>query len=180
MSERKKRFRTKLLVDRTDQARIILETSLSMFGCLIFAVVVEGFYRRQVAAGVIHSDGTLLGMPDERLGMLVLFVSAATVQIVSALLSSQKVAGATYRIKLGLAEFRSGATQTRMRLRTGDHHHELAGEIDSFLDWVEERMVPAGVPAASTGGRREPAGTPYMTGTPRAPRPDRPPQTRQP
>jgi hypothetical protein len=176
MSSRKKRFRTKLVVDHAVQARIILETSLPMVGCLVFAVLVEGFYRRQVAAGAIQSDGTLLGMPEERLGMLLLFVSAATMQLVSGLLSSQKVAGAAFRIRKGLEEFRAGATGTRIRLRGGDYHHSLADDINGFLDWVESGAAPAAEGAAT--GRATGAGSPQRADAPGPRRPDQPADAR--
>lgn len=131
-----KNQRRTILVHPRMQMRIILATSLPMFACLVLATAAEFFYFRQVQLGVIPSDGTILGMPESRLGMLLLFVSASTVQILTALLASQKVAGAAYRVARTLEEFRKGKRDARVTLRKYDYQRELADDVNGFLDWV--------------------------------------------
>ncbi|MEZ5064244.1 MAG: hypothetical protein R3B81_05885 [bacterium] len=130
-----KNQRRVVLVNKRVQARIILSTSLPMIGCLVFAVVVELFYQRQIDLGRIAPGGTIFGMPSERLGMLLMFVSAATTQLVTALLASQKVAGTSYRIAQTLNEYRSGNRAIRVHLRKGDFQQNLAHDLNDFLDW---------------------------------------------
>lgn len=115
----------------------MLATSLPMIGCLLLAVAVQFWYERQLAQGRIAADGSIFGMPVDRLGMLVLFVAAATVQVVSALLSSHKVAGASLRIASVLHAFRDGDRNARVHLRRGDYQQSLANEINGLLDWVQ-------------------------------------------
>jgi hypothetical protein len=171
-----KNQRKTVIVDGATQLRIILTTSLPMIGCLALATLVEFFYEHQVAAGKLQTDGTIFGFPERRLGMLLLFVSAATVQLLSALLSSHRVAGTSYRIGQVLREFREGNRSARVRLRRGDYQHGLADDLNGFLQWIEEGGAKSGASApagsashpgkaaspAATAGRREPAspGTP--------------------
>jgi hypothetical protein len=140
-----KNQRRTILVHPRMQARIILATSLPMFACLIAATLAEFFYFRQVRLGVIASDGTIFGMPENRLGMLLLFVSASSVQIATALLASQKVAGTAYRIARTLDQFREGRRDARVTLRKADYQKELADDVNEFLDWVaaSEGSAPA-------------------------------------
>ncbi len=158
MSRKRKNERRTVVVDGKLQARIVLSNSLPMIACLVFAVGVEWIYRRQVAVDAVSSDGTLFGMPEHRLGMLLLFVSASMTQLVSALLSSQKVAGTSYRIAQVLSDFRRGDATERVHLRKGDYQVRLADDINEFLDWVAARG-PAGAPSsASAGGSAAAAG----------------------
>lgn len=131
-----KNQRRKMLVHPAMQARIVLATSLPMFACLISATAAEIIYSRQVQMGVIVSDGTIFGLPEGRLGMLLLFVSASSVQIATALLASQKVAGTAYRIGKVLEDFRQGRRDSRVSLRKGDYQKELGDDVNTFLDWV--------------------------------------------
>ncbi|MBZ0268582.1 hypothetical protein K8I85_10540 [bacterium] len=133
---RTKNQRKTILVHPRMQARIILSTSLPMFACLIAATLAEFLYFHQVRQGVIISDGTIFGMPENRLGMLLLFVSASSVQIATALMASQKVAGTAYRIGKTLESFRHGKRGDRIRLRKADYQKELADDVNAFLDWV--------------------------------------------
>jgi hypothetical protein len=161
---RKKNERKAVIVDGSVQARIVLATSLPMIGCLLLAVGVQFWYERQLASGRFAADSVILGMPVDRLGMLVLFVAAATVQVVSALLSSHKVAGASLRIASVLRAFRDGDRSARVRLRRGDYQQSLAGEINGLLDWVEssagaERADSPSRARAGAPGRPEAAVT---------------------
>jgi hypothetical protein len=134
---RRKNERKAVIVDGSVQAKIVLATSLPMIGCLLLAVAVQFWYERQLSQGHIAAEGTIFGMPVDRLGMLVLFVGCATVQVVSALLSSHKVAGASLRIASVLHSFRDGDRSARVHLRRGDYQQSLANEINGLLDWVE-------------------------------------------
>jgi hypothetical protein len=138
MAARKKNERKTVLVDKRLQARIILSTSLPMIACLVFATGIELWYRRQVSLGLGSADGTLFGMPEHRLGMLLLFVSASMTLLVSALLLSQKVAGTSYRIRQVLNAFREGDRSARVRLRKGDYQLQLADDLNAFLGWVAD------------------------------------------
>lgn len=134
---RRKNLRKSVIVDRAVQARIVLETSLPMIGCLVFALFVEMFYRYQVTIGNVDPTTRIMGFPIDRLSMLLFFVSASTMHLASALNASQKVAGASYRIAKTLREYRSGDTSIRVRLRDGDYHFALADDVNDFLDWVQ-------------------------------------------
>lgn len=133
---RRKNERRTVLVDGRLQARIVLSTSLPMIASLAFAVGAELFVRRQIATGAMSGDATILGMPVHRVGMLLLFVSAAMTQLVGALLVSQKVAGTAYRIRQVLNDFRRGDGTERVKLRKGDYQLQLADDLNQFLDWV--------------------------------------------
>jgi hypothetical protein len=76
-------------------------------------------------------------MPERHLGMLLLFISASMSQLLTALISSQKIAGTAYHIRRVLREFREGKRDSRVRLRRGDYQHELARDINDFLEWIE-------------------------------------------
>lgn len=153
-----KNQRKTVLVHPRMQMRIILATSLPMFACLISATAAEFFYFRQVRLGIIPSDGTILGMPESRLGMLLLFVSASTVQILTALLASQKVAGAAYRIARTLEEFRAGKRDARVTLRKHDYQRELADDVNGFLEWVAAGESAPSARAAADAPERSRAG----------------------
>jgi len=141
------------------QARIILATSLPMLACLIVATAAEFLYFHEVREGTIVSDGTILGMPENRLGMLLLFVSATSVQVATALLASQKVAGTAFRIGRTLEAFRRGRRDARVTLRNTDYQKQLADDINAFLDWVaagEDAATPRS--AMDAPERSDPAG----------------------
>ena len=173
MGENPKNRRRTVVVDGKLQARIVLSTSIPMVACLVFATVAEMFYRRQVALGHLRTDGTIFGMPDHQLGILLLFVSASMTQLVSALLSSQKIAGTAYRIARVLEAYRDGNRAARVTLRRGDYQTQLADDLNAFLDWSSSPDAPASsASAAMTGttgsrtaaapaaGNSRPAGTP--------------------
>jgi hypothetical protein len=141
MAPRKKNERRTVLVDKALQARIVLSTSLPMIACLVFATGLDLYYQRQVALGHVDADSTIFGMPGHRLGMLLLFVSASMTLLVSSLLSSQKIAGTSYRIRQVLSEYRSGNRSVRVRLRKGDYQSQLADDLNEFLDWVAPRAT---------------------------------------
>ena len=128
--------RKTVFVDGKVQTRIILATSLPMFGCLLLAIGGEVLYFRLVDAGRIETSGTIFGMPEHRLGMLLLFVSASTIQLIASLLASQKVAGVSYHIRRILREFREGKRDARVRLRQGDYQLGLGDDVNEFLDWL--------------------------------------------
>ncbi len=156
---RAKNERKTILVDKRLQARIVLSCSLPMIACLIFAIGVELLYRRQVAHGMGSPDGTILGMPEHRLGMLLLFISASMTQLVSTLLVSQKVAGTSYRIAQVLNAFREGDRTARVRLRKGDYQVRLADDLNGFLAWVEDpKANAAGANAPASGAAAATAG----------------------
>ncbi|MFN8177456.1 MAG: hypothetical protein U0167_05995 [bacterium] len=146
----RKNQRKTVIVDGSTQLRIVVATSLPMIGCLVVATVVEVLYGRLVASGKIVSDGTIFGLPESRLGMLFLFVSAATVQLLTALLTSHKVAGTSYRIGQVLRQFREGDRAARVQLRSGDYQHGLAADVNSFLDWAQNGGEIASTSAPAT------------------------------
>lgn len=150
-SQPRNRRRT-VVVDGKLQARIVLSTSIPMIACLVFAVGVEWLYRRQVAAGHLATDGTILGMPDHQLGIFLLFVSASMTQLVSALLSSQKIAGTSYRIARVLETWRDGNRAARVTLRRGDYQTRLADDLNGFLDWLGSEGAPAPPAAGESRG----------------------------
>ena len=156
---KRKNQRKSVIVDWRVQARIIIATSLPMIACLVLAVVGEIAYYRAVTSGLIQTDGTIFGMPESRLGMLLLFASASTVQLVVSLLASQKVAGVAYHIARILTAFRNGDRQARVRLRKGDYQRELGDDVNSFLDWVEKSASPT----SASSGTATPAGPPHRT-----------------
>jgi hypothetical protein len=162
----RKRMRKKFILDRRVQARIILATSLPMFACLVLATVLELLYQHHVELGNIRSDGTILGMPEERLGMLLLFVSASAFLLIVGLTTSQRVAGTSYRIGRVLEEFRGGNHEARVRLRKGDFQLDLADDINRFLQWVSEIREETDA-AHSTA-------SPEESGAAKAPDPSRP------
>jgi hypothetical protein len=146
MSRRPSRRKT-IIIDKKVQAKIFFQTSVPMFACLVLAVVGEVVYQRLLDSGHIQTDGTLFfGMPESRLGMLLLFVSACTVQVVVSLLASQKVAGVAYHIQRILGEFRAGDRKARVRLRRGDYQLRLADDVNAFLQWVEDGASTTGGP----------------------------------
>ena len=179
MGESPKNRRRTLVVDGKLQARIVLSTSIPMVACLVFATVVEMFYRRQVALGHLSTDGTIFGMPDHQLGLLLLFVSASMTQLVSALLSSQKVAGTAYRIGRVLESYREGNRAARVTLRKGDYQTGLAEDLNRFLDWASSPDAPAPSTTAPIGavGTRGTATAPSDPSRPTA-APTRPEVTR--
>ena len=167
---KRKNQRKSVIVDWRVQVRIILATSLPMIACLVLAIVGEIVYYRAAAKGWIQTDGTILGLRENRLGMLLLFASASTVQLVASLLASQKVAGVAYHIARILKTFREGDRQARVRLRKGDYQVELGDDVNEFLDWISgDATSPLARPAASAG-RPEPGrpeGRPAATALPR-------------
>jgi hypothetical protein len=140
--KRKPWRRKKLIVDGKVQTRIILQTSLPMFACLLLAIGGEFLYYRLLEAGMFQTDGTIFGMPEQRLGMLLLFVSAATIQLTVSLLTSHKVAGVSYHIRRILHEYRQGNRDARVRLRKSDYQKQLGSDVNEFLDWLEQDDHP--------------------------------------
>lgn len=140
--KRKPWRRRTLIVDGKVQTRIVLATSLPMFACLLLAIGGEYFYYRLLDAGKIQTDGTIFGMPEQRLGMLLLFVSASMIQLTVSLLASHKVAGVSYHIRRILHEYRMGDRDARVRLRKGDFQVRLGTDVNDFLDWLERGEAP--------------------------------------
>jgi hypothetical protein len=169
--------RKTVIVDGPTQLRIVVTTSLPMIGCLMLAVVIEILYARLVASGKIVSDGTIFGFPEARLGMLCLFVSASTVQLLTALLTSHKVAGTSYRIGQVLRRFREGDRAVRVRLRRTDYQHVLAEDVNAFLDWtsrtessVSEESTLASAPSVAGASASRPATSTAKDAAAREPR----------
>jgi hypothetical protein len=140
--KRKPWRRKRLIVDGKVQARIVLATSLPMFACLLLAIGGEYLYYRLLDAGKIQTDGTIFGMPEQRLGMLLVFVSASMIQLTASLLASHKVAGVSYHVRRILHEYRMGNRDARVRLRRADFQQRLGTEVNAFLDWLEHGENP--------------------------------------
>jgi hypothetical protein len=149
-----KNRRNQIIVNKTLQTKIILSTSVPMFALLGVATLLEYLYFVGVQSGRIQSDGTIFGMPEHRLGMLLIFVFGSTYQLASALLTSHKIAGASYRIAETLHQFREGDQDVRASLRKGDYQVELADEINGFLDWARA-TPPSAMPSPSGSARVE-------------------------
>jgi hypothetical protein len=168
MKRRTWRRRT-VIIDPKTQAKIFAATSLPMFACLVIAVGGEFLYQHFVRTGQLQTDGSLLfGMPDSRLGMLLLFVSASTIQVVASLIASQKVAGTAYHISRILNEFRAGNRDARVRLRRGDYQQSLGTEVNGFLQWVQDGAAHPTLPEKH--GAHAAPGSPE-TSAPGSPRP---------
>jgi len=167
--KRKPWRRRTLIVDGKVQTRIVLATSLPMFACLLVAIGGEFVYFRLLDAGKIHSDGTIFGMPEQRLDMLLLFVSASMIQLTASLLASHKVAGVSYHIRRILHEYRMGNRDSRVRLRKGDFQQRLAGDVNDFLDWLEhgENPLPEKVHSHDSAITSGPAPSPAGGSSPR-------------
>ena len=162
--KRKPWRRKTLIVDGKVQTRIILATSLPMFACLLVAIGGEFLYFRLLDAGTIHNDGTIFGMPEQRLGMLLLFVSASTIQLIASLLTSQKVAGTSYHIRRILHEFRTGNPDARVRLRRSDFQQQLGTDVNAFLDWINQGENPLPEKVYSHGSTITPGPAPSPAG----------------
>ncbi|GJM43568.1 MAG: hypothetical protein DHS20C21_04100 [Gemmatimonadota bacterium] len=134
---KRKHSRKTIIVDLPTQIRIVLATSFPMIACLALALVGEVAYQRALANGWFASDGMFLGVPESRVGMLLLFVSASTLQVVASLLASQKVTGVAYHVGRVLQEFRSGKRDARVRLRKGDYQQQLGDDVNEFLAWID-------------------------------------------
>lgn len=147
-----KNQRKTVIVDGATQLRIVIATSLPMFACLVLSTFVEIFFMREVNAGRLHSDVTILGFPARRLGMLCFFVTASTAQLLSALLTSHNVAGTAYRIGQVLRQFREGDRTARVRLRKADYQQKLADDVNELLEWVQSG-TPKGAATPSSEKR---------------------------
>ena len=151
--------RRTVIVDKAMQMRIVLSNSLPMFAILLVAILGEFVYNQQIRAGHIASNGTIFGMPEQRLGMLLLFVFASTYQVVASLLTSQKVAGAAYRVSRTLESYRQGDHDVRAKLRKGDYQTKLADDVNEFLDWLQlQEGSGSAAPSAGTAAPSAQAG----------------------
>ena len=56
--------------------------------------------------------------------------------MIHALKVSQKIAGASYRMRQVLGAYRDGDKSARIKLRDGDLHNALADDINATLDWM--------------------------------------------
>ena len=148
-----KNRRNQIIVNRSLQTKIVLSTSVPMFVLLAVATFLEYFYFMGVQSGRIESTGTIFGMPEHRLGMLLIFVFASTYQLVASLRTSHKIAGASYRIAETLKAVREGDASARAKLRQGDYQMELADDINAFLEWVESSRASAPAPADGAATR---------------------------
>lgn len=162
-----------VIVNGKMQAQIVIGTAVPMFVCLLGATLLEWIYFQQVAQGNIDSGGTIFGMPESRLGMLLIFVAASMVHLTMALIVSQRVAGTAYHVSRILREYRDGNRKARVHLRKGDYQVEMADRINEFLDSLDEPGPATAEPRAqeSLASKASPGSTPV-----RRPEAEREPQ----
>jgi hypothetical protein len=165
----RKNQRKTVIVDGATQLRIVLSTSLPMFACLVLSTFVELSFMREVNAGRVHADVTILGFPARRLGMLCFFVTASTAQLLTALIASHRVVGTAYRIGQVLRQFREGNRAARVRLRKGDYQQSLATDVNELLDWVQGGAVTLDATPSHDAGAGSDAETPRAIPSARPP-----------
>jgi len=127
-----------IVVDKKLQSRIIFSVTWPMAMLLGLTLVIMYFFGLHLKAEAAKTGTIVEGLDALFLSICFLFGYATVANVLVALSFSHKVAGAAYRITQTLRSFRKGERATRAHLRKGDFHMDLADEVNSFLDWIDQ------------------------------------------
>jgi hypothetical protein len=158
--------RSRNVVYKDLQSKIIMQVSWPMAFVMIITTVILIMLGMHLKSEAAKLDTELAGFMPLVVSTVILFSFAVISQILIALIVSHRVAGPVYRIIETLRAFQNGDSKNRAHLREGDLHTRLAAEVNSFLDWVEEREACESVPdeKASKHERQRQAVPPSQAG----------------
>jgi len=132
--------RRTIVIDRAVQRRIVASVVLVPTAALAVAALVVAVFCRRLVHEARAAEADLPSLLPLFLTILGFCVVCSVVIAVRGLRFSHRIAGPTYRICRDLATIRTtGDAALRIRVRKADFLHELAAEINEFLDWVETR-----------------------------------------
>jgi len=148
MANRYRKRRNSMIVAPVVQKRAIGKGSaLSILGLgitLILAAISCLRLMRESLAGDPERGSVIPLM----LCILGFFVCAASLALFQGLRYSNRIVGPTRRLCSIMRKMREGDLTVRAHLRRGDYLKELAQELNSLIDWLNENPPPG----AKTGG----------------------------
>lgn len=137
-----------LVVNEQLQKRIIVGISLIPTAGLAACTVIVAVFCRRLLGEATQQDVELPSLVPLFLSVLGFTLAAGAVVVFQALRFSHRIAGPAYRLIKSMERIRTGDISFRVNLRRGDHLTEVAAEMNSLLDWLNQNP-PAGV---KTGG----------------------------
>ncbi len=154
--------RRQLFVNPELQKSIVKRVVTPAIASLVVAAVLVTWFAKQVHD---HAGAAATGIPSLVTVLLIaaFFVFfAGGLMIYHALTLSHQVAGPAYRIRSDVERVLCGDTAHRVRLRDGDLLHDVADDVNTLLEWVEQRVElqasnDVGAPSKHEDAPAEPA-----------------------
>jgi len=148
--------RKQLIVNKPMQRRLIANMALLPGIALAGIAIFTGIYVHGLMDPAIATDTELPNLMPLFYLVIVFELLAAVFLVANSLKISHLIAGPAHRICKSLEQMRSGDISFEVKLRRGDHLHEIGDELNLLLDWLNDNP-PAGVitrrraPEAATG-----------------------------
>jgi signal transduction histidine kinase len=133
--------RSIFLINPAFQIRFsLIFTALLFISSLIYPLIFVDFMNEVVAshpevAGTINPakrDLLIFIIPIQLLFSAFVFIFA--------IFMTHKIAGPLYKLKNHLVEIKDGGEITPLKFRQGDHFHDVAEEVSSFLEVIAENQ----------------------------------------
>lgn len=148
MGKRQSNRRNSLIVAPTVQKQAIGKGGvLAIFGLAICVVLIAVFCLQLMQESLAGSTERPSLVPL-MLAVLGFFLCASAVAVVQGLRYSNRIIGPTNRLCVIMRKLQEGDLTVRAHLRRGDYLRDLARELNSLIDWLNENP-PVG---SITGG----------------------------
>lgn len=138
--------RTRLVVNRPLQSRIVLSVSWPFVVSLVVCAAAVGWFCIDLTEEVMEADVDLPSLVPFFFTVMALMVVSAAFLLFHLYRFSHRIAGPMVNIKRSLQAVQDGRLGTRIKLRKHDLLMDAADHINEFLDWLEQHP-PAGVEA---------------------------------
>jgi methyl-accepting chemotaxis protein len=158
--------RTRILVNKPLQARVVLSLSWPALTCMLVTCLTLTSFCVKLGYEASTLDVELPSVVPVCLSAIAFMLVACVFFTYYAVKFSHRIAGPMVRIQRTIDAVKTGDLTARAHLRRTDHLGDLAGTLNEFLAWLEQHP-PAGVPRAADGsaaGAASPAGAVAATG----------------
>ena len=132
-----------LIIDKLVQNRIVFGLTWPPVVCLVLAGGCLAFYAHYASKQALIAGVEVPGLIVAFLLSACFVTLAGICLLLNALIGSHRMAGPMYRLQKTIKCFQQGDREIRAFLRKRDYLHELARDLNAFLDWVEQEL-PAG------------------------------------
>lgn len=143
MGAAKQERRTRMVVDKPFQSKLVMNIALFPAVALGIIAVVTGIWCSNALEQAIAADRDMPNLMPLVYTVISFEVLAAVFLLLNSLRVSHRVAGPAYRIRKSLERIRQGDVAFAVKLRTDDHLTDVAEELNLVLDWLNENP-PAG------------------------------------
>lgn len=134
--------RSVFLINPRFQLRFsLILAGLVFLSSLIYPVIFIDFVNELVTKNPGFADGAVRAKQDLLLYLVPIQLLFAVLTFIVSIFMTHKIAGPMYKLKNHLADIRQGEPVSALEFRAGDHFHDVAEEVSSFLETIDNNQT---------------------------------------